>query len=965
MKGKRWLLWILTVCLLAVCCGAMADEWAPKGKTEAVSEYGVDRLNYTIYSRSIYSLDENEGIGNTVMLGGADGAMEQATSVEVTFLSGDEGLKNLFVVDRHSPSTIWVKTPAEGVTGEAAFRIRAESPKFYLEKEVHPEVRVLDTDTINLDAFIYQVEIGKAANVAMMMINDFSSHGLPFITGFNCSLDGLREADTDEYLLTYDSFTARREGDWWMDLVLRLDEAGTSIKVPLILHTGDTLRPETASKLADYRAANGVKAEKKESTETETAADPEGTQEQETAEAEGTREQTAAGGEEASEQAAAGAEATQDAETAGMETASASAAAEEEPPFVKPVAEDPQGENWAQYLSEKILPALEPTLNKETYVMTRLAIHGQESNVTYGTKFNFSRPQDGALLGSMHVHFSGTGSVQEKLNRAVPCLYTYFFPLTNYLRASYQEADLPISAEAIRTYSLGDSYSCTGASYFHQIYEGKDWQVMSVYFDAQKEDGVHYPLDGKHYIFLVIQDLNSVQPFGFLVTENYIIADQDMVRQIEKSVLTWEHMPEVLGMKEKESLDAWFNEIEAAQREDESGAKSLAGEWRCAATFWGDTKTLDFPYMMVMLNLSEDGTGTISFNHEAYESATWEMNNGMVIITYHGGERKWYMARSGNRLYFGTGQDKISRTAYILVGPDDPLYFREYRRGHENETDPYDFSISAKDNPGEVEAGKKLNFKAEFEHSDVVNQKAKNNQVIWNVSLPDGSGAEAYASISDKGVLTVNKELTERVQLDVRAASQGGTTAVYHLTAVPVLKELRIEPNEIVLYLGESKAARVKIVAEPASAMPKDLQWSNNNKGKYLGLGFTTNRKQELNVAARGVGKTVLTVKDPLTGKSSKATVTVLAPVTSIDVTGPETVKAGKTASYKAALEPKKDINKNVIWTVDVAESVATVNEKGQLKVAKDAPAGTVITLTAKAQGTENDITDTLRIVVE
>ena len=113
------------------------------------------------------------------------------------------------------------------------------------------------------------------------------------------------------------------------------------------------------------------------------------------------------------------------------------------------------------------------------------------------------------------------------------------------------------------------------------------------------------------------------------------------------------------------------------------------------------------------------------------------------------------------------------------------------------------------------------------------------------------------------------------------------------------------------------------------------------------------------------MGKTVITVKDPLTGKSGKATVTVLAPVTSIDVTGPETVKAGKTASYKAALEPKKDIDKNVIWTVDVAESVATVNEKGQLKVAKDAPAGTVITLTAKAQGTENDITDTLRIVVE
>ena len=950
MKGKRWLLWILTVCLLAVCCGAAADEWAPEGKKKAEYNTGIDDLDKVIFARNVYTEPEAKMTGRTVYLI-AGTVFEEASSVEVTFLSGDEALKDLIAVDESDPAgVVWIKTPEEGVTGEAAFRIRAEGPTLYLEKEVHPQVRILDPDTINLDAFIYRIEVGKETGVIDLISSDLSGRGFPAGCSMNYSLNGKRNADTDEYSMNSFSFTARQEGEWWLDLRLGLDAASTSVQVPLILHTGDTLRPETAAKLESYRNGGSV---------TETAAGAEEAQEQAAAGPEGTQEEGI------SEQAAAGAEGAQDAETAEKETASASAAAEEETPFVKPVAEDPQGENWAQYISEKILPALEPTLTKESYAFTRLATHGQESYATYGTQFNFSRPQDGALLGSMHVHFSSVGNGQNYQNRSVPCLYTYFFPLTDYLKGNYRETDLPISAEAIGDYSLGDSYSCTGTSYFHQVYEGKDWQIMSVYFDAMKEDGTHYPLDGKHYIFLVIQDLNSVQPFGFLTTENYIIADQDMVQQVEKSVLTWEHMPEVLSMKGRTDLTSWFEETLAAQQEDENGAKSVAGEWKSVMTFWADTGALDFPYMITMLNLSEDGTGTISVNHEAYEPVSWEMNQGMVIVTYHGGEYLLHLVRSGNRLYFGTGSDGISRTAYILVGPDDPLYFREYRRGHENETDPYDFSISAKDNPGEVEAGKKLNFKAEFEHSDVVNQKAKNNQVIWNVSLPDGSGAEAYASISDKGVLTVNKELTERIQLDVRAASQGGTTAVYHLTAVPVLKELRIEPDEVVLYLGESKGVKLKAVAEPASAMPRDLQWSNNNKAKYLNISSFVEDKQERNVGAKAVGKTVITVKDPLTGKSGKATVTVLAPVTSIDVTGPETVKAGKTASYKAALEPKKDIDKNVIWTVDVAESVATVNEKGQLKVAKDAPAGTVITLTAKAQGTENDITDTLRIVVE
>ena len=966
MKGKKWLIWVLAVCLLAGCCGALAEDWPPKGKTEGTPLYGIDEMNRVIYSRNEYSQDENTRDGITLMLSGADGEVEQATNVEVTFLGGDEALKGLFSCEKFLPETIWVNTPKEGVTGKADFRIRAESEHFYLEKEVHPEVRILDLSGMNLDAFVYRVEVGQEADFFKLMGSELYYRRIP-VHSIAFEKEGLREADTDEYLLNnYGScFTARQEGDWWLDCVITIDTAGTKLRVPMILHTGDTLRPETASKLEEYRNANGISAETAETGNPEAADGAGETQESAEAGEEEPQDAAAAEKEETQESAEAGTEEPQDTTAAENGAVPESAAAEEaEEPYVKPVAEDPQGENWARYISEKILPALEPTLTKESFTFTKLPLHGgQDSNMTYGTKFYFSRPQDGAILGSMHVHFAGAGDGQDYRNAAVPFILRHFFPLTNYLIAGDKEAELPISAEAIRTYSLDQPYNVRDVSYFHQVYEGKDWQVMAVYFAGeQDENGFQNPLDGKNYIFLVIQDLDKPQALGFCTTDNYVIADQDMVEQIQSSILTWEHMPEVISLEKEESLNSWYEARVTEKPENETGPESVTGEWKSVATYGKTVSALLAPSTMVMMNLSGDGTGTVSFNNGEKKELTWETEGRRV--TYYRGEQRQDFLKIGNRLYLPKNNEKGSIVAvFILVRPDDPLYYRTYARG--NETYPYGFSIGTKDNSKELTAGKNLTFKAEFDHPETVNQKAKNNQVQWNVSLPDGSGAEEYAKISNKGVLTVAKNLTERVRLDVRAASQGGTTAVYHLEAVPTLKELKIEPDQVVLYLGESKGIKLKVRAEPADAMPKNPKWSNNNKAKYLGLSYSLEIPDELNVYAKDVGKTTITVKDPLSGKTGKATVTVLQPVTSVMVMGPMSVKAGKTASFKAFLEPTKDIDKTVIWSVDVDESIATISAKGQLKVAKDVPAGTVITVTARAQGTENIVQTSLSIPVE
>ena len=51
-------------------------------------------------------------------------------------------------------------------------------------------------------------------------------------------------------------------------------------------------------------------------------------------------------------------------------------------------------------------------------------------------------------------------------------------------------------------------------------------------------------------------------------------------------------------------------------------------------------------------------------------------------------------------------------------------------------------------------------------------------------------------------------------------------------------------------------------------------------------------------------------------------------------------------------------------WSLDVGEDIATV-DKGKVKISKDAPAGTVITVTCTALGVPEPVTATAQITVE
>ena len=131
-------------------------------------------------------------------------------------------------------------------------------------------------------------------------------------------------------------------------------------------------------------------------------------------------------------------------------------------------------------------------------------------------------------------------------------------------------------------------------------------------------------------------------------------------------------------------------------------------------------------------------------------------------------------------------------------------------------------TVTAQDGAAAVSAGQKLAFSAAFANPDVISAKNKNNGVAWTVTEVSTGAAPEYAKISDKGVLTVNKDLEQAAELEVTATSVSfGTSAGCRVKAVPALKGLTVDPAELFFYTGVSAPATLAVTADPA-AFPLD-----------------------------------------------------------------------------------------------------------------------------------------------
>lgn len=271
-------------------------------------------------------------------------------------------------------------------------------------------------------------------------------------------------------------------------------------------------------------------------------------------------------------------------------------------------------------------------------------------------------------------------------------------------------------------------------------------------------------------------------------------------------------------------------------------------------------------------------------------------------------------------------------------------------------------TITAKDDAKAVTAGKKLQFTAAFASPDKVNKKAKNDTVEWSVVDAATQQAPENASIDKKGSLSVKPALNQVMNLEVVATSPVfHTKTVYPVTAIPAAKKVFVEPAELFFYVGTDTPQTVKAALEPDTVPLIGITWT---PAKADIVEITAAEDGTASVKPLKAGKTTVAVKEP-GGKNAKLNVSVVDPVEAVELSFKGKAKAGGTVTVAAALQPKTAGNKNVEWSVDVSEDIATIDAKGSLKIGKEVSSGTKITVTCKALGAPEPLTQTLEITVE
>lgn len=235
-------------------------------------------------------------------------------------------------------------------------------------------------------------------------------------------------------------------------------------------------------------------------------------------------------------------------------------------------------------------------------------------------------------------------------------------------------------------------------------------------------------------------------------------------------------------------------------------------------------------------------------------------------------------------------------------------------------------------------------------------------QVEWSVTDAEGQPTKA-ATIDKNGLVKTNKGLKEAAKVTVQAKYEYcSEPAGLELTIYPAMKKITVESTDTMLYMDGGHTVNLKAKADPEDA-------------KLLGLSWVMNKEGFAELKDNGDGTATLTPVSPgalnvtvteAGGKKGTAKITVTdKAVTAVEIVMKGTASPGKTVSLTAKLTPDKPAKKDVTWSINVDENIAVINTKGQLKIAKDAPAGTVIKVTCTATGAAQPVAATMDVTVE
>lgn len=272
-----------------------------------------------------------------------------------------------------------------------------------------------------------------------------------------------------------------------------------------------------------------------------------------------------------------------------------------------------------------------------------------------------------------------------------------------------------------------------------------------------------------------------------------------------------------------------------------------------------------------------------------------------------------------------------------------------------------EITLETKEKTNLISAGRKLNFTAAFAHADLAKDKTM-NVLVWSVADAATGEAPQGITISDKGVLATDRNIDHVTEVTVKAESTiFQSRAESTVTVLPVVKKITLNPGEVSLYAGSEQTVTVQPVIDPETVPTKYLSWKAGKEGIAE---VTISEDGTATLKALAAGNTQIAVSEP-GGKKAVLKVRVMEPVASVTLALNGKPTAGKGVNVKAVIEPKNAGNKTLAWSLNVDESIATVTKNGTVKIAKDVPAGTVITVTCTASGAPEPIEATLDLTVE
>ena len=261
-----------------------------------------------------------------------------------------------------------------------------------------------------------------------------------------------------------------------------------------------------------------------------------------------------------------------------------------------------------------------------------------------------------------------------------------------------------------------------------------------------------------------------------------------------------------------------------------------------------------------------------------------------------------------------------------------------------------------------IPAAGKLQLTAQYGNASIAESIRPNDVIDWSVTDMETGGISDLVSISEKGLLTAVKDIPWMRTIRVTASSQNWKTTAYRdLTVMPSATSISVQPSSLTFFAGETRSENLIAMLEPDYLPALDISWSVNKKDlieiEDHGNGVAT-------VRPLSVGKGTMTVKEP-GGKSFAVSVTVLRPVTELAISRKGQTYPGSTLIYSVKLTPYNPGDRTVTWAVDVGEEIASITQRGHLKISKDAPEGTVIHVTCTSNCAIEPVVVTDEVIVK